>query len=144
MASISTAISHTVRSQSSSSEEGVLQTYCADILDWPTCWEVTSEDDHYGQQILAELKPFMLSLINNGIVEEQLQQHFANLRLLGSEMVRTSHINPHLRQRAVGELIAEYVDEEGGPLCRELRSDSQRDSFDSTCRLLHRYFKNTH
>ncbi|OUD12094.1 hypothetical protein [Thioflexithrix psekupsensis] len=144
MTPVSTAISRAARSQFSSPEESVLHSYCADLSDWPACWEVTHDDDHYGQQILAELKPFMLSLIYNGVAEMQLQQHFANLRLLGSEMVRASHINPHLRQRAVGELIAEYVDEEGGPLCRELRSDSERDSFDSTCRLLHRYFKNTH
>lgn len=120
-------------------DDTLLEEYCVDFAEWPERWQLTSDDHHYGRQVLTTLKPFMLFLVHSGIQGDTLQRHFNNLWLLGLEIVRTSHINPALRRQAAKQLIADSVDDEGGPICRELQNDTARDAFDTTCRMLHQY-----
>lgn len=117
----------------------LLEEYCVDLAEWPERWQLSSDDHHYCKQVLTVLKPFMLFLVHNGIQGDALQRHFNNLWLLGLEIVRTSHINPALRRQPAKQLIADSVDDEGGPICRELENDTARDAFDATCRMLHQY-----
>jgi hypothetical protein len=127
-----------------SADDLLLEEYCQDIDEWPERWELINGDYRYGQIVLDQFKPFMLYLIHNHIQGDSLRQHFANLWLLGQELVRSSHMNPLLRQQAVAQLLEQSVDDEGGPICRELDNDTARAAFDATCRMLHHYLAQPH
>ena len=62
-----------------------------------------------------------------------------NLWLLGGEIIRQVNFEPPLRGKPASVLLADVVDEEGGPCCRHLDSEAEMRSFDATCKKLHKY-----
>ena len=59
---------------------------------------------------------------------------------LGGEIIRDLHENPSLRRKSIEQILADRIDDEGGPLLYAMESEEdQQRSFDSTCKKLHRF-----
>jgi hypothetical protein len=72
---------------------------------------------------------------------ECIRNHIDNLWLLGGELIRSLSHDKSLRNVPAEKLVADSVDEEGGPLCYHLDTEQEQAVFDSTCRKLHKFLK---
>jgi len=69
-----------------------------------------------------------------------IQKHVDNLWALGGEIIRDLHENSSLRRKRMEQILAERIDDEGGPLVYAMESEEpQLRSLDSTCKKLHRF-----
>jgi hypothetical protein len=70
-----------------------------------------------------------------------IQKHVDNLWSLGGEIIRNLSETPSLGRQSIEKILADRIDDEGGPLVSSLESEaSLQRSLDSTCRKLHRFF----
>jgi hypothetical protein len=119
---------------SSLSEEEYL-----DIDQWPHRWRVEDRDLRSGEQMLVLFKPFLLHLLNLGLARKTLRLHRDHLCALGGEIIRRLHEDPQLRRRSIERVLADNLEEDGGPLIYPTISEAEQRSFDSTCRKLFRF-----
>ena len=93
-----------------------------------------------GEQLVTRFRPFVEALIASELSPKTIQRHVDNLWALGGEIIRDLNENPSLRRKNIEQILADRIDDEGGPLVYALESEEllQR-SFDSTCRKLHRF-----
>lgn len=126
------------------SDEQRLAKYCPDIDRWPESWSVEPRDIASGKQLLeANLKPFLLHLLDSGLSRKTLITHRDNLWILGGEMIRDFNDDPSWRKRSVESWLEQAVGEDGGPLMHEQISERIQQSFDSTCRRFYRFRQST-
>jgi hypothetical protein len=94
-----------------------------------------------GEKLVACFRPFLEELVASDLSPKTIQKHVDNLWALGGEIIRDLHENPSLRRKDIEQILADRIDDEGGPLVYAMESeeDLQR-SFDSTCKKLHRFF----
>ena len=114
---------------------------CGDFEDWPDSWKGLEKDVPYGVGILEVFRPFIEHLIGAGLTKRTLRKHVDNLWLLGGEIIREVGIYEEYDVPALKK-ITECVDEEGGPYCRHLDTESEIRSFDATCKKLHKFLEN--
>ena len=113
---------------------------CPDFPEWPDRWAGVQKDIPYGQGMLDAMRPFVAHLIASGLKEKTIRKHMDSLWLLGGEIIQSVgmfdgyDIPPE-------ETLRRNVDEEGGPYCRHLDSESQEQSYDATCRKLHKFLE---
>lgn len=91
-----------------------------------------------GEQLLAQIRPFIEHLASSSLSPKTIRRHVNNLWLLGGEIIRDLHYDPSLRKRDAEWLLRSVIHEDGGPLIHNGSEEAQR-SFDSTCRKLHRF-----
>ena len=93
-----------------------------------------------GEKLVACFRPFLEDLVASDLAPKTIQRHVDNLWALGGESIRDLNENPSLRRKPVEQILADRIDEEGGPLVYAMESEEllQR-SLDSTCRKLHRF-----
>jgi hypothetical protein len=93
-----------------------------------------------GERLVACFRPFLEELVTSDLSPKTIQKHVDNLWALGGEIIRDLHQDPSLRRKTIDQILANRIDDEGGPLVYAMESeeDKQR-SFDSTCKKLHRY-----
>jgi hypothetical protein len=61
---------------------------------------------------------------------------------LGGEIIRGLHDDPSLRKKSTEQILADRIDDEGGPLIYAMESEEQQQrSFDSTCKKLHWFLR---
>jgi hypothetical protein len=120
-----------------------LLAHCPDLNEWPDRWSYGPEDIPYGEAILEIFKPFLLYLVRRDVGRRTIQKHIDNTWLLGGEIISYVQRDEELRDRPAREMILNSVNEEGGPPSRHIDSESAQASFDSTCRMLYRYLRNT-
>lgn len=115
---------------------------CPDLSEWPNSWAEVQKDVAYGHALLDVIRPFMVYLIYRGLKLKTLRRHFDNLWFLGGEIIRAVSTDD---QYAVApeEILRSSIDDDGGPFCRHLDSEIQEQSFDATCRLLHKHLQKT-
>jgi hypothetical protein len=116
---------------------------CADFPEWPESWMGIEEDLHYGRQLLEEIRPFAEFLVESGLAKSTISRHLSNLWLLGGEIIRGVSMYDEYDVPA-SEKLRELVGSDGGPCCRDLDSDAEMRSFDSTCRKLHKFLEEKH
>ena len=64
----------------------------------------------------------------------------SNLWALGGEIIRDLHENPSLRRKGIEQILADRINDEGGPLVYAMETEeNQQRSFDSTCKKLYRF-----
>ena len=99
------------------------------------------KDLSLGEKLVACFRPFLEELVASDLSPKTIQKHVDNLWALGGEIIRDLHENPSLRRKDIEQILADRIDDEGGPLVYAMESeeDLQR-SFDSTCKKLHRFF----
>jgi hypothetical protein len=114
---------------------------CPDLSEWPQRWCYEDRDELPGQQIVACFKPFLRHLLTCGLSPKTRRLHRDNLWLLGGELIGQLGETPTLRKRPIADLIANAIDDEGGPMLSHRASEEEQRSFDSTCRKLHRFLR---
>ena len=113
---------------------------CPDFPEWPERWAGVQKDIPYGRGILDAMRPFVVHLIGRGLRERTIRRHMDNLWLLGGEVIRSTGTFDRY-DIPPGENLRQNVDDGGGPYCRHLYSESQEQSYDVTCRKLHKFME---
>ena len=125
-----------------SSVDEFSQTFEEDYLDidhWPHAWRVESDDLARGKVMMDLFKVFLIDQLQLPRSRKTLRVHRYNLHALGGQMIRLWHENPHLRKRGILRMLLEAIGDDGGPIVYPPLSEADQRSFDSTCRLLHRF-----
>ena len=93
-----------------------------------------------GEKLVVCFRPFLEELVASDLSPKTIQKHVDNLWALGGEIIRDLHQDSSLRRKHIEQILADRIDDEGGPLVYAMESeeDKQR-SFDSTCKKLHRF-----
>jgi hypothetical protein len=110
-----------------------------DVDHWPHLWRVEPRDLSPGEQMLNIFKPFLFHLLRLGRAPKTLRLHRDHLSVLGGEIIRRLHEEPALRKRPIHRVLADFLDDDGGPLIYPTITEAEQRSFDSTCRKLHRF-----
>jgi hypothetical protein len=93
-----------------------------------------------GEKLVACFRPFLEEFVASDLSSKTIQKHVDNLWALGGEIIRDLHEDPSLRRKPIEQILADRIDDEGGPLIYAMESEEdQQRSFDSTCRKLHRF-----
>jgi hypothetical protein len=126
--------------RASSSPRHNLEHYCRDLNSWPGSWMGLEKDLLPGKKLVACFRPFLEALAASDLTPKTIQRHVDNLWALGGEILRDLHEIPSLRRQSIQQILADRIDDEGGPLVYALESEeSLQRSLDSTCRKLHRF-----
>ena len=83
------------------------------------------------------MRPFAASLMNERLAAGTVHRHLNSLWLLGGHIVGRAQHDAELRSLSGSELLLQFVEPEGGPVCRHLSTEDEQRRFDSTCRKLH-------
>jgi hypothetical protein len=118
-----------------------LAQYCPDLQTWPHRWQYDEHDIPIGHEIVECFSPFLLNLLSSDLTKKTLRRHRDNLWLLGGELIRRRYDDARLKKMPARQAIAELIDEGGGPLISSGISETDQDSFDATCRKLHRFLQ---
>jgi hypothetical protein len=110
-----------------------------DIDHWPTAWRVESDDLSRGKVMVDIFKVFLTHQLQLARSRKTLRVHRDNLRALGGQIIRLWHEKPHLRKRGILRVLLEAICDDGGPIVYPPLTEADQRSFDSTCRLLHRF-----
>lgn len=116
-----------------------LALYVRDLNEWPRLWMGLEKDLPPGEKLIACFRPFLGHLASTSLSRKTIRKHVDNLWVLGGEIIRDLHEDPALRRKDVGKILRDVIDDEGGPLIHGGSSEPQQNSFDSTCRKLHRF-----
>jgi hypothetical protein len=117
-----------------------LERYCRGLNDWPRAWMWLEKDLPPGEKLVACFRPFLEELVASDLSPKTIQKHVDNLWELGGEIIRDLHENPSLRKKGMELILAERIDDEGGPLVYATESEEQQQrSLDSTCKNLHQF-----
>lgn len=92
--------------------------------------------------MLDAMRPFVIHLLSQGLEEKTFRSHMDKLWLLGGEIIRLVSMFDQY-DMAPEENLRRHVEDEGGPYCCHLHSESQRRSYDSTCRRLCKFLEET-
>ena len=122
------------------SSPGLLERYCRHLDDWPRAWMGIEKDVPPGEKLVACFRPFLEELVASDLSPKTIQKHVDHLWALGGEIIRHLHENPSLRRKSIAQILADRIDDEGGPLVYAMESEEQQQrSFDSTCKKLYRF-----
>ena len=116
-----------------------IEKLCADLASWPGLWAIEHSDVAIGQRIVESIQPFLIDLLQQGLADTTLTRHRDHLQMLGGEIIRRRQNDPDLDTQAVGHLLFNFVEEDGGPLIWPTITESAQNAFDATCRKLHRF-----
>ncbi len=95
-----------------------------------------------GEKLVACFRPFLEALAASDLSPKTVQKHVDNLWSLGGEIIRDLNENPSLRKKSIEHILADRIDDEGGPLVYAMESEeSLQRSFDSTCRKLYLFLR---
>jgi hypothetical protein len=106
---------------------------------WPQAWRVDSEDLALGKVMVDIFKVFLNHQLSLTRSRKTLRVHRDNLCALGGQIIRLLHEKPSLQKRGILQVLLESIDDDGGPIVYPALTESAQRSFDSTCRLLHRF-----
>jgi hypothetical protein len=112
-----------------------------DVDGWPHAWRVESADLARGKVMVDLFKVFLVDQLRLSRSRKTLRVHRDNLHALGGQMIRIWHEQPHLRKRGILRMLLEAVGDDGGPIVYPPLTEADQRTFDSTCRLLHRFTK---
>jgi hypothetical protein len=110
-----------------------------DLANWPNIWAVEHSDVAIGHCIVESVQPFLLDLLQQGLANKTLARHLDHLQMLGGEIIRRRQNDPDIAKQPVGDLLLNFVEEDGGPLIWPRITESAQNAFDATCRKLHRF-----
>jgi uncharacterized protein YijF (DUF1287 family) len=116
-----------------------LDKFRTDLANWPNIWAVEHCDVAIGHRIVESVQPFLVDLLQQGLADKTLARHLDHLQMLGGEIIRRRQDDPDLAKQPVGDLLLNFVEEDGGPLIWPRITESAQNAFDATCRKLHRF-----
>ena len=115
-----------------------LERYCRGLDGWPRSWMGWEKDLPPGEELVAGFRPFLEHLVGSDLSPKTIQRHVDNLWLLGGEIIRDLNQDPSLRKLSADRLVQSVIGDDGGPLIHN-GSEEEQNSFDATCRKLHRF-----
>jgi hypothetical protein len=120
----------------------LLERYCRGLDGWPRSWMGSEKAQPPGEKLVARFRPYLEDLVASDLSPKTIKRHIDNLWALGGEIIRDLNENPSLRRKRIEQILDERIDDEGGPLLYAMESEEplQR-SFDSTCRKLYRFLR---
>jgi hypothetical protein len=118
-----------------------LRQACPDLDNWPQSWRYEEVDIAVGQQVVEILTPFLLHLLDQGLVRKTVSRHRDNLWVLGGELIRRRYEDDELARLDVEGALRQLIEDDGAPLIWPRISESEQDSLDATCRKLHRFMR---
>ena len=110
-----------------------------ELASWPNIWAVQHSDVAIGHRIVESVQPFLVDLLQQGLADKTLARHLDHLQMLGGEIIRRRQNDPDLATQPGGDLLLNFVEEDGGPLIWPRITEAAQNSFDATCRKLHRF-----
>ena len=116
----------------------LLERYCRGLDTWPRSWMGWEKDLPPGEELVACFRPFLEHLVGSDLSPNTIQKHVDNVWLLGGEIIRDLNQDPSLRKLPADRLLHRVIGDDGGPLIHN-GSEEEQNSFDSTCRRLHRF-----
>jgi len=116
-----------------------LAALCPDLEQWPQRWRFDDSDLPFGQQLIAHFTPFLLDLIARRYTRKTLARPRAHLWMLGGDIIRRRQEEPQLRRQPVAQVVAQLIDDEGGPLLWPSLTEEEQVAFDATCRKLYQF-----
>lgn len=105
----------------------------------PVASIVEPADIVVGQQIVRGLTPFLLHMLDQGLVKATVRRHRDKLWLLGGELIRCRYDDNELARQDVRDAIRQLIKRDSGPLMWPRITESEQDSLDATCRKLNRF-----
>ena len=139
MSSAHNKVGRTCIIQADADDRAALDRFCPDLAEWPRSWQGEDSDVIVGQNIVEFLKPFLHELLRHQLADKTLRRHRDHIWMLGGEAIRRRHDDPELSKQPVETLIFNLIEEEGGPLIWPRITESEQNSFDTTCRKLYRF-----
>ena len=112
----------------------------ARMAKWPSSWQGDRRDIAMGEGLVSVFAQFLEHLSERGLTSRTIRRHWDNLWVLGGEIITQINFYPEDREKTALELLDDSVDEDGGPLVRDL-TESESRSFDGTCRKLHAFLR---
>jgi len=98
------------------------------------------EDKVFGEKLIAELKPFVESLIERGFAKKTMDRHLNNLFLMGGEIIRDVSMDEDY-EADPATVLRDAVMCGEGPLCCHLHTEEEQRAYDATCRKLHKFLE---
>ncbi len=111
------------------------------LSQWPELWKVEDSDVEFGRRLTESLEPFLLVLIQQGLVDKTFARHRDHIEMLGGEIIRRRYDDPDLAKQPIDELLSNLIEEEGGPLIWPRITETAQRAFDATCRKLYRFLQ---
>jgi hypothetical protein len=140
MARKQTSVKTSTIKRGTPASHALLERYCRGLDGWPRAWMGMEKDLPPGEKLVACFRPFLEQLVASDLSPKTIQKHVDNLWSLGGEIIRDLHQDPSLRRKNIEQILADRIDDEGGPLVYAMESEEdQQRSFDSTCKKLHRF-----
>lgn len=119
--------------------EADLAAWCPDLSNWARSWCIEGRDLAAGERIVTLLTPFLFQLLRLELTRATRNRHRDNLWMLGGEIIRDLHKTPALRKQPIEEVLREAICDGDGPLIYGGMSETIQNTFDATCRKLHRF-----
>lgn len=110
------------------------------VMKWPKSWSFDRQSEVFGEKVLAEMMPFIQSIMDHGYAKRTLERHLEYLFLMGGELISMAAIDEEY-DCDVRAFFMENLDEGGGPLCRHLHTEERERQYDATCRKLFRFME---
>jgi len=108
--------------------------------EWPNTWQIDDGDLRYGQDLLEELKPFVMYLVGvQKLSRPTVRRHLDNLFLLGGELISLINTYDEDRRCSPARLLDNNLSAEGGPLCKHVQPGRQQQQYDATCKQLYAF-----
>ena len=107
---------------------------------WPRAWMGDGPDRVFGEKLIAELKPFVESLVERGYAKKTMDRHLNNLFLMGGEIIRMVSIDEEY-DAAPARVLRDVVLCGEGPLCQHLHTEEEQRTYDATCRKLNKFLE---
>src|SRR5713226_3067516 len=79
--------------------------YCRDLDTWPRSWMGLEKDLPPGEELVANLRPFIEHLASSSLSPKTIRRHVDNLWLLGGEIIRDLNYDPSLRKMDADRLL---------------------------------------
>lgn len=111
------------------------------MKEWPQSWAGFPEDIPYGQQLCAQMIPFVRFLHAQGFTTKTLRTHLANLWAIGGEIIRDINEDNAARKTSPQLLLKKTIKNGQAPLLRNATENEQR-SCDATARKLNKFLDN--
>ena len=76
-----------------------------------------------GEKLVVCFRPFLEELVASDLSPKTIQKHVDNLWALGGEIIRDLHQDSSLRRKHIEQILADRIDDEGGPLVCAMESE---------------------
>lgn len=105
---------------------------------WPGSWAGEAADIPVGQQLVEELRSFVMHLQQQNLSAKTVHQHLNNLWAIGGEIIRAVNDDPVLRKTNPRVLLLQAIAGGDAPLVSNA-TEAQQQSCDATARQLLRF-----